>query len=339
MALPGPGAAEDRQLPRVAGGAGRPDVLQRDARLLDGAPGQPVHRRVRRRAGELPGQRLLRAGRHQRDVSAANLVTESNLADVRDLFLNAGCGGASGYNCTAEDSPDPDAVYLRIYRAAVVLQDDADPTFTTPPAGSLTAGGTLAARRAVVLGRRHGRRDHARGDRGRRPHRRAQVLCSGPFAATCRASRRRARRSRFDTATLADGSTARGSSSSTPPAPTRPRRPVHDHDLQCAHELPARRRAGPHRRLPRAHRTIAYGGKFTLAGHAPPGARGPRFSQVDRPAPREVGPDAADRDATGPSPTASRPDRRARCGSRCRGPAARLRLLGPLNVNVSARPR
>ena len=79
-----------------------------------------------------------------------NLVTETGLADVRDLFLNAGCGGASGFSCLAGASTtNPETVYFRMYRSAVVLQDDSDPVFTSPPAGSLTAGGTLAGPQGV----------------------------------------------------------------------------------------------------------------------------------------------------------------------------------------------
>jgi hypothetical protein len=82
-------------------------------------------------------------------LGTANLVTESNLTDVRDLWLSASCGGAGGSFCRKENGSAPDAVSVRVYRAAIVLQDDTDPVFTSPPAGSLTAGGALAGAHGV----------------------------------------------------------------------------------------------------------------------------------------------------------------------------------------------
>ena len=95
-----------------------------------------------------------RLGDTDNHFAAANLVAESGLTDVRDLFLNAGCGGSAGTACAAETGTDPDAVYFRMYRAAITLQDDTDPVFTTAPSGSLTAGGALAGPQGVSSRRR-----------------------------------------------------------------------------------------------------------------------------------------------------------------------------------------
>lgn len=77
-------------------------------------------------------------------ANRANLVGDANLADVRDVWLNASCGGAGGSTCQAAAGSEPDTSNFRMYRGAFVLQDDSDPVFTSPPAGSLTAPGTLA---------------------------------------------------------------------------------------------------------------------------------------------------------------------------------------------------
>ena len=77
---------------------------------------------------------------------AANLVGEGGLADVRDLFLNAGCGGENGTACAATTG---EPVWLRMFRAAVTLQDDSDPVFSSPPSGSLLGGGALAGAQGV----------------------------------------------------------------------------------------------------------------------------------------------------------------------------------------------
>ena len=53
LALPGAGLAEDRQLPPLARGRRRDQQRQRHAGVLDGAPVQPVRRRLRRRRREL----------------------------------------------------------------------------------------------------------------------------------------------------------------------------------------------------------------------------------------------------------------------------------------------
>ncbi len=79
--------------------------------------------------------------------SDANLVTSQPLADVRDLWMNVGCGGSG--TCRAGAAPGDYSTGYRLYRSAVVLQDDTDPAFGAPPAGSLFAGGTLAGSHGV----------------------------------------------------------------------------------------------------------------------------------------------------------------------------------------------
>jgi hypothetical protein len=96
-----------------------------------------------------PGWQCRGLGDVNGHYAAANLVAERGLSDVRDLFLNAGCGGSPGTSCLATAGPAPDTVYFHMYRAAIVLQDDNDPVFTSPPSGSLTAGGTLAGLQGV----------------------------------------------------------------------------------------------------------------------------------------------------------------------------------------------
>ena len=231
-----------------------------------------------------PGNGCSGLGDVNAHFAAANLVTESNLADVRDLFLNAGCGGASGYNCTAEDSPDPDAVYLRMYRAAVVLQDDADPTFSSPPAGSLTAGGTLSGAQGVSFSAADTGGGILRAEIEVDGHTVAQqVLCSGPFVAVVPCKPEASASLSFDTASLADGAhsarvlvvdaTASNAAAfgpfpiTTSNAPTSCP-PADAPDITAAFD--------------RRHHTIAYGGKLNVAGHAPPGAEVRVFSHLAR---------------------------------------------------------
>jgi hypothetical protein len=229
-----------------------------------------------------PGNGCSGLGDVNSHFAAANLVTEANLADVRDLFLNAGCGGASGFNCTAEDSPDPDAVYLRMYRAAVVLQDDADPVYSSPPAGSLIAGGTLAGPQGVSFSASDVGGGLARAEievDGRTVAQ--QSLCSRPYTAVVPCKPAASGSLSFDTATLADGqhtvrvlavdatdtnTAAYGPFTiTTSNAPTRCS-PTEATDVSVAFD--------------RKQHTIAYGGKLSVVGHAPPGSKVRVFSQV-----------------------------------------------------------
>jgi hypothetical protein len=68
--------------------------------------------------------------------AAGNLVTDVNLTNTRDVWLNASCGGAQpGVACRADAGSAPDTSSFWMYRGAFVLQDDTDPVFTSPPAG------------------------------------------------------------------------------------------------------------------------------------------------------------------------------------------------------------
>src|SRR4051812_31619681 len=44
----------------------------------------------------------------------ANLVTEDNLTDARDIWLSADCGGAAGYTCTAAAGGAPETLRLTL---------------------------------------------------------------------------------------------------------------------------------------------------------------------------------------------------------------------------------
>ena len=77
----------------------------------------------------------------------ANLVTSRPLAEVRDLWMNVGCGGTG--TCQPGASPGEYSSGYRLYRSAISLQDDTDPAFSAAPAGSLFAGGALAGTHGV----------------------------------------------------------------------------------------------------------------------------------------------------------------------------------------------
>jgi hypothetical protein len=215
----------------------------------------------------------------------ANLVSESGLADVRDLFLNAGCGGVTGWNCRADASADPYMVYFRMYRAAVVLQDDSDPVFTSPPAGSLTAGGVLAGTHGVSF---------SATDTGSGVYRAiievdgkqavTQLLgCAEPFIAIAPCKPAASGTVSLDTTTLADGphtvrvvvtdatyanTAAFGPFTiTTSNAPTSCA-PAESPDLSV--------------RFDRRRSTISYGGRLNVIGQAPPAAQVRVFSQISR---------------------------------------------------------
>ena len=97
-----------------------------------------------------PGNGCSGQGSTSAPLGAGNLVTEDNLAGVRDLWLNASCGGGAGSACRAATGSGPYTVAFWMYRAAIVLRDDVDPVFTTPPAGhAARAGGPLAGAHGV----------------------------------------------------------------------------------------------------------------------------------------------------------------------------------------------
>ena len=100
--------------------------VQREPGLLDGAPAERLHRRVRRRPGELPG--LRRAGRHheplgrgQRGRGVRTSPTSATCSSTR------AAGAAAGTTAPPRRGPEPDAVYFRMYRGQIALQDDAGP--------------------------------------------------------------------------------------------------------------------------------------------------------------------------------------------------------------------
>src|SRR4051812_27530133 len=64
-------------------------------------------------------------------------------------LLNADCGGSAGQVCTAEAGSAPETVGVTMYHAAIVLEDDTDPVFTSTPSGSLMGGGVLSGTQAV----------------------------------------------------------------------------------------------------------------------------------------------------------------------------------------------
>ena len=218
--------------------------------------------------------------------AAANLVAESNLAGVRDLFLNAGCGGASGFVCAASTSTAPYMVYFRMYRAAIRLQDDTDPVFTSPPAGSLTAGGTLAGTHGVSF---------SATDTGSGVQQATievdgvnvvtQPLgCAPPYVAVTPCKLSVSPTVALDTTTLADGphtvrvlvtdATQTNVAAFGPFTITTANAPT-----SCA---PAE---SPNLsvRFDRKRASIAYGGRLNVRGTAPPGTQVRVFSQVARP--------------------------------------------------------
>ena len=216
---------------------------------------------------------------------AANLVSETGLADVRDLFLNAGCGGNTGASCLASASDDPYQVFFAMYRLAAVLQDDTDPVFTSPPAGTLTGGGTLAGPQGVSF---------SATDTGSGLYQamievdgllaQTQTLgCAPPFTAVVPCKPAASGTVTLDTAALADGAhsvrvlvtDATGTNTAafgpfpitTSNAPTSCS-PADSPNLSVAFD--------------RKRHTIAYGGKLNVVGQAPPGAQVRVFSQVSR---------------------------------------------------------
>ena len=58
-----------------------------------------------------------------------------------------------GLACQADAGSEPDTSSFRMYRGAFVLQDDSDPVFTSPPAGSLTAPRHAARARTACRSR------------------------------------------------------------------------------------------------------------------------------------------------------------------------------------------
>jgi hypothetical protein len=231
-----------------------------------------------------PGWQCRGLGDPANRFAAANLVTESKLADVRDLYLNAGCGGSAGTACAAETGTDPDAVYFRMYRSAIVLQDDTDPVFTAPPSGSLTGGGVLAGVQGVSL---------AASDVGGGVASAVievdgtvaaqEALCTPPFTAVVPCKPAASASVSLDTSTLADGphsvrvlvydATGTNAAIHGPFSITTSNAPTSCSPTESPNLTVA---------LDRKRHTIGYGGKLNVVGHAPPGAQGRVCSPVAR---------------------------------------------------------
>ena len=148
LALPGSGLAEDRELPPLARGRRRAQQRQRHAGLLDGAPVQPVRRRLRRRRRELCGLHRLHRPRQPRTTASAP-PTSSARAGWPTFATCSSTPAAAATNGTQCAATNGEPVWFRMYRAAVALQDDNDPVFSSPPAGSLLGGGPLAGAHGV----------------------------------------------------------------------------------------------------------------------------------------------------------------------------------------------
>ena len=78
--------------------------------------------------------------------SDGTLMSASNLTATKEIHLMLLCAGQEP-GCPATGG-QPQLAF-RMYRAAISLQDDSVPTFLSPPAGSLTAGGPLAGTQSV----------------------------------------------------------------------------------------------------------------------------------------------------------------------------------------------
>jgi hypothetical protein len=216
--------------------------------------------------------------------AAANLVAESGLSGVRDLFLVAGCGGTSGVNCAAGTGTAPDAVYFRMYRAAVTLRDDSDPTFASTPSGSLTAGGVVSGPTGVSFSAADvgGGVAYAAIEVDGRVVA-EQTLCSTPYTAVSPCKPAASLSLGFDSATLADGphsakvlvadATRTNVAAFGPFAFTTANAPT-----ACA----AGEAQDVSVRFDRKRSTIAYGGKLNVRGQAPPGSQIRVFSTVAR---------------------------------------------------------
>jgi hypothetical protein len=231
-----------------------------------------------------PGNGCPGMGNPAEHFAAANLVTESGLSGVRDLFLVAGCGGSSGVNCAAGTGTAPDAVYFRMFRAAVTLRDDSDPTFTSAPSGSLNSGGVVSGPAGVSF---------SATDAGGGVAYAAvevdgrivadQTLCSTPYTAVLPCKPAASISLGFDTATLADGqhsarvlvadATRTNVAAFGPFTLTTANAPT-----ACATGEAQDVSVG----FDRKRSTIAYGGKLNVLGQGPPGAQVRVFSRVAR---------------------------------------------------------
>jgi hypothetical protein len=170
-----------------------------------------------------------------------------------------------------------------MYRAAIVLQDDTDPVFTSLPSGSLTAGGTLAGPHSVSF---------AATDTGSGLHEavievdgRAVAVqrlgCSMPFTATVPCKKAASGTVTLDTASLPDGAhsvrvlvwdaTRSNSAVLGPFAITTANSPTTCGPAPSAAVTLATRR-----------RTISYGGRMVVRGQVPGAAEGTPVRVISR---------------------------------------------------------
>ena len=208
---------------------------------------------------------------------AANLVGEGPLADVRDLFLNAGCGGETGTRVRRRELRT--VAWFRMYRAAITLQDDSDPVFSSPPAGSLLGGGALAGAHGVsfaatdVGGGLHEAVIEVDGQRAAATN----LGCAPPYTAVVPCKLAASGTVTLDTAALADGAHSVRVLVTDVERQRRRLRAVLDHDLERAHELRGRGRPEPdHDRSAAAAARSPTAAGCSCAGSSPGAARGRR---------------------------------------------------------------
>ena len=222
-------------------------------------------------------------------LDGTNIVTEANLTDIRDLWLNASCGGAGGSFCRAAAGIEPDTASFRMYRAQITLQDNSDPVFTSAPSGSLNSGAVLTGTHGLSF---------SAGDTGGGILRyeievdgktvAQQVICSQPYTTVVPCKPAASGSLSFDTASLTDGphsarvlvvdATGSNVAAYGPFTITTANTPT-----SCSANP-----GGPAVAFDRKHTTIAYGGKLNVSGQAPPGAQVRVFTRVARAGSAEI---------------------------------------------------
>jgi len=260
-----------------------------DANMVGATPVYVLYRGLRAYTGPYVREQCAASGCHALGSAAApfgdaNLVAEDNLTDVRDIWLDADCGGSGGNTCTAAAGSAPETVGVTMYRAAIVLQDDADPAFTSPPSGSLTAGGVLSGTQGVSF---------SASDVGGGVARAvievdgqavaAQDLCAPPFTAVVPCKAAASASVSLDTSALADGAhnvrvlaydaTGTNVTAFGPFAITTSNAPTSCQSTTSPNLSVA---------FDRKRSTIAYGGKLSVVGQAPAGSQVRVFSRVAR---------------------------------------------------------
>ena len=135
-----------RELPRVARRRRRAGRRGRAARVH-------AQRQHELAAGFLRGllQRLhrpgLAGGAAGRREPVRPVAADGHDGPARQRLLR----GRRGATCPAATGSAPDMAFFRLYRAAVVLQDDSEPQFTSVPAGPLLAPGALGGTQTATF--------------------------------------------------------------------------------------------------------------------------------------------------------------------------------------------